>query len=109
MEEANKASPAYSRLFKEMILVVDHNKPLPRVGKGTVAGKAALALYDAEIEKLYETIATNSGGDSVELPESWTAADLQLWLVSQISDIISSEAPAITADLFEHGFDRYVL
>lgn len=53
MEEANKVAPAFSRVFKEMILVVDPKKPLPRVGKGTVAGKAALVLYDTEIDKLY--------------------------------------------------------
>lgn len=52
MEEANRVAPAFSRIFKEMILVVDPKRPLPRVGKGTVARKAALALYDSEIDKL---------------------------------------------------------
>lgn len=55
----------------------------------------------------YETVESNSGGDSVEPPKSWGVVDLQPWLVDQISDILSSEAPAITADLFERGFDRY--
>ncbi|KAE9406882.1 putative aminoadipate reductase [Gymnopus androsaceus JB14] len=105
IEEANKVAPAFSRIFKEMILVVDHQKPLPRVGKGTVARKAALALYDSEIDNLYETIESNSGGDSIEPPKSWEVADIQPWLVGQISDILSAEAPAITADLFENGFD----
>lgn len=35
--------------------------------------------------------------------------DLQLWLTGQFSEILSAEPPAITADLFEHGFDRYVV
>jgi hypothetical protein len=52
VEEANKIAPAFSRIFKEMILVVDPKKPLPRVGKGTVARKAALALYNSEIDQL---------------------------------------------------------
>ncbi|KAE9406881.1 acetyl-CoA synthetase-like protein [Gymnopus androsaceus JB14] len=105
IEEANKVAPAFSRIFKEMILIVDPQKPLPRVGKGTVARKAALALYDSEIDDLYETIESNSGGDSIEPPKSWEVADIQPWLVGQISDILSTEAPAITADLFENGFD----
>ncbi|KAE9398018.1 acetyl-CoA synthetase-like protein [Gymnopus androsaceus JB14] len=105
VEEANKVAPAFSRVFKEMILVVDPEKLLPRVGKGTVARKAALTLYSSEIDKLYETVESNSGGDSVEPPKSWEVADLQPWLIGQISDIISMEAPGITEDLFEHGFD----
>ncbi|KAE9406898.1 acetyl-CoA synthetase-like protein [Gymnopus androsaceus JB14] len=105
IEEANKVAPAFSRIFKEMILIVDPQKPLPRVGKGTVARKAALVLYDSEIDNLYETIESNSGGDSIEPPKSWEVADIQPWLVGQISDILSTEAPAITADLFEYGFD----
>ncbi|KAF9078805.1 hypothetical protein BDP27DRAFT_1310201 [Rhodocollybia butyracea] len=105
VEEANRIAPAFSRIFKEMILVVDPKKPLPRVGKGTVARKAALALYDSEIDKLYETVDSNTGGNSVEPPESWKAVDLHPWLVDQISDILSTEAPPATADLFDHGFD----
>ncbi|KAE9382787.1 NAD(P)-binding protein, partial [Gymnopus androsaceus JB14] len=105
IEEANKVAPAFSRIFKEMILIVDSKKPLPRVGKGTVARKAALTLYSSEIDKLYETVESNTGGDSVEPPKSWEVADLQSWLIGQISDILSMEAPGITEDLFEHGFD----
>ncbi|KAE9383585.1 acetyl-CoA synthetase-like protein [Gymnopus androsaceus JB14] len=105
IEETNKVAPAFSRIFKEMILVVDRQKPLPRVGKGTVARKAALALYESEIDNLYETVESNSGGDSIEPPKSWEIADIRPWLVGQISDILSAEAPAITADLFEHGLD----
>ncbi|KAF9072482.1 hypothetical protein BDP27DRAFT_1418094 [Rhodocollybia butyracea] len=105
VEEANRIAPAFSRIFKEMILVVDPKKPLPRVGKGTVARKAAIALYDSEIDKLYETVDSNTGGNSVELPTSWNAMDLHSWLVDQISDILSTEAPPSAADLFDHGFD----
>ncbi|KAF9062745.1 hypothetical protein BDP27DRAFT_1427576 [Rhodocollybia butyracea] len=105
IEEANKIAPAFSRIFKEMILVVNPTKPLPRVGKGTVAREAAMALYDSEINELYETVESNMTGNSVEPPKSWKAVDLQPWLVDQISDILSTKVPAATADLFEHGFD----
>lgn len=52
MDEANKSAPTFARIFKEMILVTAKGKPLPRVGKGTVAKKAALKLYDAEIDAM---------------------------------------------------------
>ena len=52
VEEADKIAPAFSRIYKEMILFATSEKPLPRVGKGTVARKAAIALYTSEIDKL---------------------------------------------------------
>jgi hypothetical protein len=52
VEEANRRQPAFARVFKEMILVTQPAKSLPRVGKGTVSRKGALALYDAEIRAL---------------------------------------------------------
>ncbi|KAJ4490659.1 acetyl-CoA synthetase-like protein [Lentinula aciculospora] len=105
IEEANRIAPSFSRVFKEMILVTSSDKPLPRVGKGTVAKKAALTLYETEINELYDAVESNSGGDSIEPPRSWKASDLQPWLIDQISDILLTESPAVTADLFEQGFD----
>jgi len=52
IEEANKVAPAFSRIFKEMILITSRDKPLPRAGKGTVLRKVSLQSYDSEIEAL---------------------------------------------------------
>lgn len=52
IEEANKVAPAFSKLYKEFILLSNPRKPLPRAGKGTVMRKAALADYHDEIEAL---------------------------------------------------------
>jgi hypothetical protein len=52
IEEANKVAPAFSRIFKEMILVTQKGKPLPRTGKGTLMRKAALKEYHYEIKIL---------------------------------------------------------
>ncbi|KAJ7699512.1 hypothetical protein B0H17DRAFT_848923, partial [Mycena rosella] len=45
IEEANENAPAFSRIFKEMILIASSDKPLPRAGKGTVQSQAAIILY----------------------------------------------------------------
>ena len=50
--EANSAAPAFSRIFKETILIAGRGKPLPRAGKGTVMRKAALATYAREIDEM---------------------------------------------------------
>ena len=52
MDRANKAAAAFSRIFKEMILIASKDKPLLRTAKGTVARKMALKAYDSEIESL---------------------------------------------------------
>ena len=50
-------APGFAKVFKEMIIVTDPAKPLPRAGKGTVIRKQALALYTDEIEQLCEPFA----------------------------------------------------
>ena len=52
IEEANKEAPAFSRIFKEIILVTSKEKPMLRAGKGTVIKKATMKLYEPEIEGL---------------------------------------------------------
>jgi len=48
----NKEAPAFSRIYKEMILVTHRNKPMLRAGKGTVNKKATVKLYEDEINAL---------------------------------------------------------
>ena len=52
IEMANEVAPAFAKIFKEMIIIADPDKPLPRAAKGNVSRKLALQLYDEEIEKL---------------------------------------------------------
>ncbi|KAH9941064.1 hypothetical protein B0H21DRAFT_811720 [Amylocystis lapponica] len=52
VEEANHIAPVFSRIFKEMILVSDPARPLPRAAKGTAIRNAALRLYGEDINAL---------------------------------------------------------
>jgi long-subunit acyl-CoA synthetase (AMP-forming) len=49
VEDANHALPVFARIQKEMILVANPSKPLPRTGKGNIQRKAAWKLYEQEI------------------------------------------------------------
>ncbi|KZP19605.1 acetyl-CoA synthetase-like protein [Athelia psychrophila] len=59
VEEANKIAPAFGRIFKEMIIVTAADRPLQRTGKGTVAKKATMMAYAAEIDALYDSDVTS--------------------------------------------------
>ncbi|RDB20216.1 Non-canonical non-ribosomal peptide synthetase FUB8 [Hypsizygus marmoreus] len=105
IEEANKYAPAFSRIFKEMILIAAKDKPLPRTGKGTVMRKAALSAYDDEIKILFETIEASTKPENIDPPVSWSAPDVEDWLVKQAIDLASPGSISPSVDLFEQGFD----
>ncbi|KAF9223042.1 putative aminoadipate reductase [Gyrodon lividus] len=52
VEEANATAPAFSRIFKEMILITDRGKPMLRTPKGTVQKTATVKAYETEIDAL---------------------------------------------------------
>ncbi|KAJ7604122.1 putative aminoadipate reductase [Roridomyces roridus] len=105
IQEANENAPSFARIYKEMILLTQPSKPMVRAPKGTVIKKATLALYNAEIDALYNTIeASNSAGSDVEPPSSWTQKDLEPWLMKHASQL--AEHPIrVGDDLFDQGFD----
>ncbi|KAF9058549.1 putative aminoadipate reductase [Rhodocollybia butyracea] len=102
IEEGNKLLPAFSRVYKEMILVTSLNKPLPRAGKGTVMRKAALHEYKQEIDQIYENVESNTS--SVKPPTSWEDPTIQEWLATQVEDLCHNSVNK-SDDIFQHGFD----
>lgn len=52
VEEANDLAPTIAWLFKEMIVVTDPARPLPRAVKGTITRRQAYATYEKEIDRL---------------------------------------------------------
>ncbi|KZT07261.1 acetyl-CoA synthetase-like protein [Laetiporus sulphureus 93-53] len=56
IEEANEQAPVFGRIYRELIIVADAERPLPRAAKGTVQRKLALALYAEDIDALYANV-----------------------------------------------------
>ncbi|KAJ7625856.1 putative aminoadipate reductase [Roridomyces roridus] len=105
IQEANENAPSFARIYKEMILVTQPSKPMVRAPKGTVIKKATLAIYDAEIDALYNTIeASSSAGSDVEASASWTEKDLEPWLMTHASQL-ADRPIRVGDDLFDQGFD----
>ncbi|KAJ7496484.1 putative aminoadipate reductase, partial [Mycena latifolia] len=105
IEEANEDAPAFGRIYKEMILVTEPDKPMVRAPKGTVIRKATIALYREEIETLYATIeSSGSAASDIEPPTSWTSHELELWLANHAS-LLAERDICGGHDLFDQGFD----
>ncbi|KAG9309639.1 putative aminoadipate reductase [Chiua virens] len=106
IDEANKPSPAFSRIFKEMILITSADKPMLRAPKGTVQRKATLKDYDGEINTLYETVEASSvSPDGLAGPSAWTSDVLESWLLEHARAISPNGEVDPHADLFAQGFD----
>jgi hypothetical protein len=123
IEEANENAPAFSRIFKEMILFASADKPLPRAGKGTVQFKAAISLYAPEIESMYvcplialfrlmihgryDTMEEQiSAIDLIEPPVVWEVAPIDEWLLRLAANVSNFPDMSSTVDLRHQGFDR---
>ncbi|KIM36904.1 hypothetical protein M413DRAFT_31301 [Hebeloma cylindrosporum] len=105
VEDANSVAPAFSKLFKEMILITSKEKPLPRAAKGTVLRKLSLEIYNDEIEALYATVESTERTESTEPPQTWDSENVSQWLIAQIEDLKPGKKITPSYDLFEHGFD----
>ncbi|KAF8956600.1 hypothetical protein BDZ97DRAFT_2062868 [Flammula alnicola] len=105
VEEANKVAPAFSRIFKEMILIAARDRPLPRAGKGTIMRKAALLAYESEIDEIYAKVEATVKVDAVVAPPSWSTEDTVAWLQTQVQEIHNGQIFSVSGDLFEQGMD----
>jgi hypothetical protein len=124
IDEANKVAPAFSKIFKEMILVTHKDKPLPRAAKGTLMRKAALREYHDEIETLsalflfdsihstnayvirYASVESTQKSESIEPPAVWDRFHLTKWLLKQAQELNPDKVLLPRMDIFEYGFDR---
>ncbi|TCD65176.1 putative NRPS-like protein biosynthetic cluster [Steccherinum ochraceum] len=107
VEEANKLAPSFARIFKEMIIVTDPSKPMPRAGKGTVQRKQTLKVYAKEVDQLYETVEQSVGDNGIPPPETWTLEIVEKWLFEHAQAIMTDGGNKLSpsVDLFDTGFD----
>ncbi|KAF8834980.1 acetyl-CoA synthetase-like protein, partial [Paxillus ammoniavirescens] len=106
IEEANLTAPAFSRIFKEMILIADKSKPILRTPKGTLQKKATVKAYETEIDALYNAVeATFQSPDGLAGPSAWTAKVLEEWLMGHAAVIVPGRSINPGTDIFGQGFD----
>ncbi|KAN0082898.1 hypothetical protein V8E55_008693 [Tylopilus felleus] len=105
VDEANKAAPAFSRIFKEMILITAPEKPIPRTPKGSIQKKVTIKTYASEIDALYNAAAATSQSNGSIVPSDWTAVSLERWLMELANTVSGGHNMNAGVDLFAQGFD----
>ncbi|KAF9458154.1 hypothetical protein BDZ94DRAFT_143619 [Collybia nuda] len=104
IEEANSLAPSFGRILREMIIVATRDKPMERVGKGSLARKATLTSFEGDITNTYTNLhsATNFGP-----PASWTRGDVLAWLEQKTARLIPTQHSILHVDddIFKAGFD----
>jgi aryl carrier-like protein len=104
VEEANGAAPGHGRLGRDKIILAKSEKPFPRAGKGTVQRKAAIMLYQDEIEDIYN----KSGEDDLdELPaiDLSDFENLEKSVENLVHRVIHVETLPRNQDFFTAGMD----
>ncbi|KAF2490390.1 acetyl-CoA synthetase-like protein [Lophium mytilinum] len=54
IEESNRTCPAYAIILRQLVYLVDPDKPFPRTVKGTVQRKVTVELYLEELQRLFK-------------------------------------------------------
>lgn len=106
VEEANAVAPSHSRIFKEVILVANHEKPFQYTPKGSVSRYRTLELYQSEIEAIYGAI-EEASTSNVNAPISWTEQNASSYVGAVVLEIMRPNGPDLNEadDLFIQGCD----
>ncbi|KAI1878244.1 uncharacterized protein JN550_000426 [Neoarthrinium moseri] len=107
VEEANRVAPAHARVEKSLIFVTSPERPLIRAGKGTLQRAASLALYKAEIDKVYletEDVQVELG-DSITFEALDNAEVVAQHIRECVTVVTHWPSPDDSANFFERGMD----
>ncbi|XP_006463297.1 hypothetical protein AGABI2DRAFT_120116 [Agaricus bisporus var. bisporus H97] len=103
VEKVNDFAPAHSRIFKEMIITTNSNKPLEFTPKGTPRRQVCLKIYEKEIEAIYEAVKDSSQTD-IPVPEVWTVENAMEFVDRTIKRVMKYPIAA-DQDIFLQGCD----
>ncbi|EJU02073.1 acetyl-CoA synthetase-like protein [Dacryopinax primogenitus] len=111
IEKANAFAPQHSRIFKELVLVIDAKKtPFVKTPKGSINRNLTTQQLANQIDALYTAAEQPTKAEWAEPPASWDAASLESFVSRVVNGVMRGEAiahPPIeeSRDLFEQGCD----
>jgi long-subunit acyl-CoA synthetase (AMP-forming) len=76
IEEANSLVPEHARIWKQLVVVADREKPFTRASKGTIIRSLTTRAYEREIEEVYRNFALQDSNRSKTTKDSESQENL---------------------------------
>ncbi|KAH8895189.1 acetyl-CoA synthetase-like protein [Thozetella sp. PMI_491] len=100
VEAANANAETFSRIPKELVIVVPTGAKYPQTDKGTFIRVPVYRQFEKEIDHAYAKFDNEQGG-SLSLP----AEELELYLLDKMNKHLGVELASTSADFFSAGID----
>ncbi|KAI8313480.1 Adenylate-forming reductase Nps9 [Colletotrichum sp. SAR11_59] len=102
VEAANAQAESFSRIPKELVVILPSDAEYPKTDKGTFIRVPFYRKFEKEIQAAYDGYENeNDKGGSLSLE----GADLENWLFQQLNEKSENALPSVEADFFASGID----
>ncbi|KAI0112670.1 acetyl-CoA synthetase-like protein [Hypoxylon sp. NC0597] len=105
IQEANKTSPKFGQISRELIMFTTKDKPFLRAGKGTIQRQLTLQAYEDEIDALYERVESGILVNDLDPIKSVSAEDLTPVLTQLFQQALDTDEIHADTDVFARGLD----
>ncbi|KAJ0356303.1 hypothetical protein COL154_005506 [Colletotrichum chrysophilum] len=102
VEAANAQAESFSRIPKELVVILPSDAEYPKTDKGTFIRVPFYRKFEKEIQAAYDGYENdNDKGSSLSLE----GADLENWLFQQLNEKSENALSSVEADFFASGID----
>lgn len=103
VEKANRQAESFSRIPRELVVVIGSEVIYPKTDKGTFIRAQVYQQFAEEIKQAYEAFdaAADSAAGSLQL----TVPELEQWLLTQFVNELELQLPSVDTDIFSAGVD----
>lgn len=102
VEDANSRAESFSRIPKELVVIVPADVPYPRTDKGTFIRVPTYRQFEKEIEAAYNRY---EGQDELSGSLTLEGKELENYLLKQLKTKCGAELESSEADFFASGVD----
>ncbi|KAK0369853.1 hypothetical protein CLIM01_12793 [Colletotrichum limetticola] len=101
VEAANAKAESFSRIPRELIIVLPSETQYPRTDKGTFIRAPFYQQFEKEIQIAYDRYENEEEGGRLSL----VGQELEIWLLQQLKKQLGIDLPSADADFFASGVD----
>ncbi|UQC87393.1 uncharacterized protein CLUP02_12897 [Colletotrichum lupini] len=101
VEAANARAESFSRIPRELIIVLPSETQYPRTDKGTFIRAPFYQQFEKEIQIAYDRYENEEEGGRLSL----VGQELEIWLLQQLKKQLGIDLPSADADFFASGVD----